>query len=154
MKVKIRIKSSISLIKPDAEFESAIPDDEHFELDEEFEDEYTADYMDVGDFVELSYLESSNEGVARVLIYDKSERLLLIRRVVGDQSVDIKVGEGVLHKNLYIIDGIGEIPMETYGKTIKWNGDIFFEYFTYLGEAWSKIVMHIDFLSAEEAKCS
>ncbi len=146
MEVYITIESSISLMTQDAEYESAIPGDEFFELDEEFMDFYSAEYSENGDIAELSYNESEEDGVFRVLIYDKSTGILTIRRERGAESVDIRVGEGVIHKNDYYIEGVGTVPMETYGKSISWGEELAFEYYTYLGEVWSKIVMRIVFL--------
>ncbi len=148
MKLHIKVKSSISVLE--TETKGIIPSEEELALFSKpmsMEDETTAELTNFGEVVELSYLErdiETGQYYQRTLRYDKVASLLTISRADQDNTIEIK--KNALLLNTYPVAGLGELELETYGTTMKWSSpktDIFFEYFSKLGGAWTRLTIEI-----------
>lgn len=160
MKRKIKVVSLIDVLDDQHEFQGVIPHDEDFRLHAErmeLSGEYDADYLDLGEYFELSYFEVEEEGeapVKRILKYDKGATYLVVRREVNfipDDSgktphSDIVIEKKVLHKNDYVIDGAGSLDLETFGLELEWGPSIHLVYLTNIAGLWSRVDMVIEFM--------
>ncbi|MDO4754334.1 MAG: hypothetical protein Q4A41_04955 [Bacillota bacterium] len=151
MKLRIKVSSLISILDQDYEYEGAVPSEDEFAEHGEMMnlvEEYDADYMDLAEYFELSYLETDRESgyqSRRILIHEKGSRIVTVRREGAGDATDIVIEERLLHKNDYHIDDVGTLVLETYGLEIDWNRDIHMSYLTNMNGLWSKIDMRITF---------
>lgn len=151
MKMKIKVDSHITVLEQDFEYEGAVPLEKEFSEHGdsiEMTDEYDADYMDLAEYFELSYLETDQESgyrSRRILIHEKGTPKVTIRREHTDFATDIVIEERLLHKNDYHIDELGTLFLETFGLAIRWDRDISLKYLTNMNGLWSKVEIHITF---------
>lgn len=154
MRAKIKVISNIDVLDQDYEFAGAVPSEAEFKEHGEpmnLTDEYEAEYMDLAEYFELSYQEvdrESGQKSRRTLSHEKGSKLLTIRRDFSNVSTVITVEEGILHKNTYQIDQLGELALETFGLDINWDSDISnirMKYLTNMNGLWSRIDMMITF---------
>lgn len=155
MNIKIKVVSNIRILEQDFEYQGAVPSEKEFlEHGDSMEliEEYDADYMNLSEYFELSYIETDRDTgyrSRRILIYEKGSPKLTIRRehadFAADFATDIVIEEKMLHKNNYHIDELGTLILETYGLDIRWEEDIYLKYLTNMDGLWSNIEIHITF---------
>ncbi len=148
MKLYIKIKSTIRVLEADAQ--GIIPSNEElkfFSEPMEMKDQTTATLEDFGEVVELSYPEQDAETGAyyqRTLRYDKTANLLTITREGWESQIEIE--QGVMRKNVYLIEDVGETSLETYGIALNWSSpktDILLDYYSKIGGTWTWITIEI-----------